>query len=205
MGKLDQKVLCIATEKLFNKVKWNGIKTDNLDYYYQLLLEHSEFKVRGVLEDDPRYKQIIPQIILRYQSKYFLHRQIGATEQRLNNLCPLPLGGHIEEFDMVDDGKDLIQTAMYRELYEEADVQARITKTTFLGLLYIEDENPVNHVHVGLVYIFDLDSDNVEIHEEGLETIGFVDLDYLIQNRETLTYWSRIIVDMMKAMTNNEL
>jgi predicted NUDIX family phosphoesterase len=198
MNKLDQKVLCISSQTLFKQGKWNGLKTTNLDYYYKLLLENSEFRVRGDLEEDPNFKQIIPQIILRYQGKYFLHRQVAGTEKRLNNLCPLLLGGHVEEFDRDDlEGKDLIQTATFRELDEEAEVNANITNSTFYGLIYLEDENPVNHVHVGLVYIFDLDSDKVKIREKELENIGFVDLEYLNENRETLTYWSRIIVDLL--------
>jgi len=35
---------------------------------------------------------------------------------------------------------------------------------------------------------------DVHVKEEGLEDIGFVSLDYLQSNVETLTYWSRIII-----------
>ena len=112
---------------LFVKGKWSGLKTKNLDYYYQLLLNKSEFKIRSQLENDPNYKQIIPQIILKYKDKYFLHKQINANEKRLNGLCPLPLGGHVEKFDLNND-QDVIQTALYRELDEEAQVNANIIK-----------------------------------------------------------------------------
>lgn len=200
--KNDQMILCIKSEYLFtaNNPKWNGLKTDNLDYIYKTLLEESEFRRRGDLEEDPNYKQIIPQVILRYKSEagetsYFLHKQVDGGETRLNQLCPLPLGGHVEEFDIGQE-KDLIQSALDRELFEEADVQSKVIDKKFLGLIYIEDENPVNHVHIGLVYIFDLDGKDVKIKEtEKLEDIGFIDLDYLKTNINTLNFWSRKIVE----------
>ena len=193
MGNLEENILCIKSEILFEKEKWEGLKTEDLDSYYKLLLEESTFRKRKDLENDPSYKQIIPRVVLKYGDKYFLHRQVKANESRLNSLCPLPLGGHVEEFDLGNE-KDILQTALEREVEEEADVKANIIDRKFSGLMYIEDENLVNHMHVGLFYIFTLDSDNVEMKEEGLETIGFVDTEYLNDHIEELTYWSRIFV-----------
>lgn len=200
MNKNDQIILSIKSDILFTEThpKWNGLKTDQLDEMYQLLLDNSEFLRRGDLEEDPNFKQIIPQVILRFKDfngvdKYFLHKQVAGGETRLNALCPLPLGGHVEEFDLGQD-KDIIQSALERELFEEADVQSNIIGRTFLGLIYLEDENPVNHVHVGLAYIFDLDGMDVTIKEiDKLEDIGFVSLQYLLENIDTLTFWSRVI------------
>jgi len=193
MSKHQQKILCINSDKLFRLGKWNGLQTESLDEYLNILREESEFKVRAELEEDPSYKQIIAQVLLRYKDKYFLHKQVNKTEERLNSLCPLPLGGHIEEFDIVKD-KDIFEIALDRELHEEAEVKSKILKKEFLGLVYIEDENPVNHVHVGLFYVYDLDGNDVHIKEEGLEDIGFVSLDYLKTNKETLTFWSRVVI-----------
>jgi len=188
-----EKILCISTDNLFRLGKWSGLKTDGLDKYIKLLNEESEFRVREELEQDPSYKQVITQVILRYKDKYFLHRQVNKSEERLNSLCPLALGGHTEEFDMVE-GKNILDVALDRELHEEVDLQSKILKKELLGLIYIEDENPVNAVHVGLFYVYDLDGTNVHTKEEGLEDIGFVSLEYLKSNKETLTFWSRVVI-----------
>lgn len=193
MGNHPEKILCIQSEKLFELGKWEGLQTKKLDQYLDVLRNESEFKVRDELEEDASYKQIIAQVVLRYKDKYFLHKQVNRSEGRLNSLCPLPLGGHIEEFD-VKSGKDIFEVALDRELHEEADVKSEILKKSFLGLVYLEDENPVNHVHVGLIYVYDLDGTDIHIREEGLEDIGFVSLDYLKTNEETLTFWSRVII-----------
>ncbi len=193
MSSHSEKILCISSEKLFRLGKWNGLQTENLDKYLKLLNEQSEFRVRDELEDDDSYKQVIAQVILRYKDKYFLHRQVNRSEERLNSLCPLALGGHTEEFDM-KEGEDILDVALERELHEEVELKSKILKKKLLGLMYIEDENPVNRVHVGLFYVYDLDGIDVHIKEEGLEDIGFVSLDYLKTNKETLTFWSRVII-----------
>jgi len=189
---MDEKILCIKEETLFKYGKWNGLMTSTPQKYLNLLRENGEFRARQELENDPEYKQIIAQVILRYKDKYFLHRQVKRNEERLNSLCPLPIGGHIEEIDL--KGEDILETALERELHEEVDLKSNIVKKTYLGLIYLEDDNPVNFVHVGFVYIFDLDGVDVHVKEEGLEDIGFVSLDYLKTNSEKLTYWSRIII-----------
>lgn len=195
MSKHTEKIMCIKSEKLFEKGKWQGVKTTDLDYYKKLIIDNQEFRPRNELENDPTYKQVIAQVVLRYENKYYLHRQEDRTETRLNGLSPLPLGGHIEEFDKdAEDGKDIIETALLRELHEEVEINVKIVSKNFLGLVYIEDENPVNSVHVGLVYIFDVSGEDVHIKEEGLKDIGFVSLDFLKKNKETLTYWSRLII-----------
>lgn len=196
-NKLSERIACIKSDTLFQKGKWNGMQTKNLPYYRDLILNNLEFKPRNKLEEDKRYKQIIAQVVLKYNDKYFLHKQVSKNEQRLNSLCPLPLGGHIELFDKEEEGMDIIETAMYREMNEEADIKANIVGKNFLGLVYVDDNNPVNLVHVGFVYLFELDTDDVSIKEEGLEDIGFVDIEYLRDNKESLTYWSREIIDYL--------
>jgi len=190
---MDEKILCIKGDTLFKDNKWNGFMVSDKEKYLQLLRDQSEFRVRRDLEKDPSYKQIIAQVILRYKGKYFLHRQVKRNEERLNSMCPLPLGGHIEKIDIKKE-QDIFTVALERELSEEVDVKSKILKREYLGLVYIEDENPVNHVHVGLVYVFDLDGMDVHVREDGLEDIGFVSLEYLKTNTEKLTYWSRIII-----------
>ena len=189
---MDEKILCIKEETLFKYGKWNGLMTSTPQKYLNLLRENGEFRARQELENDPEYKQIIAQVILRYKDKYFLHRQVKRNEERLNSLCPLPIGGHIEEIDSNSD--DILETALERELHKEVDLKSNIISKNYLGLIYLEDDNPVNLVHVGFVYIFDLDGVDVHVKEEGLEDIGFVSLDYLKTNSEKLTYWSRIII-----------
>jgi len=190
---MNEKILCIKGEYLFENGKWNGLITSDKESYLELLREKSEFRVRKDLEKDSTYKQIIGQVVLRHNGKYYLHRQVKKNEERLDSLCPLALGGHIEKID-VKKGEDIFEVAVQRELSEEVELGSKIINREYLGLVYIEDGHSVCDVHVGLVYVYDLDGMNVHVNEEGLEDIGFVSLDYLKTNTEKLTYWSRIII-----------
>lgn len=190
-----EKIACVKEDILFEDGKWNGLMNSNLDRYVSLIKSNMEFRPRDKLEIDPAYKQIIAQVVLKYGDRYFLHRQVARSEKRLNSLCPLPIGGHIEEFD--NTVGDAIENAMIREMNEEVFCGSKIIDKKFLGLIYIDDGNPVNKVHIGFVYIFELDGDDVHVKEEGLENIGFVDIEYLKDHLEDLTYWSREIISYL--------
>lgn len=190
---LSEKILCIKEDLLFEDGKWNGLKTDQIDKYLKLIQEKGEWIPRKDLENDSSYKQVIGQVILRYKDKYFLYKQVNRNETRLNGTHPLAFGGHIEEFDM-DPKKAFVDCLLDRELSEEALVESNIVGKKTLGLIYLEDDNPVNWMHLGLVSVFDLDGDNVKVREDGLEGVGFVSLDFLKNNKEILNFWSRIII-----------
>lgn len=190
-----EKIACIREDILFRYGRWDGLMNENLDRYVSLIKDNMEFHPRDELEVDPKYKQVIAQVVLKHGDKYFLHRQVARSEKRLNSLCPLPIGGHIEEFD--NTVGDAIDNAMVREMEEEVVCNSKIIDRRFLGLIYLDDGNFVNKVHVGFVYIFELDGDDVHIREEGLEEIGFVDIEYLKKNLDNLTYWSKEIISYL--------
>ncbi len=197
MASFDKEILCIKKDIFFAEDQWTGFRTEKLDESYNLLLEKSEFRLRADLENDPTYLQIIPQVLLRYGNKFYLHRQVNRNEKRLNSLCPLPLGGHVSEFELdKSSSEDSIQQALYRELSEEVTTDFEVTNKIFLGLVYLDD-NDVNRVHIGVVYIFDVSNDSAKVKEEGLETVGWVDVQYLYDHKEELTYWSRLMVEYL--------
>lgn len=186
------KILCIPTKVLMEKESWEGIQTNHLDYYYNLLIKSSEFKKRGPLETDPSYKQVIVQVVFEHNNKYFLHKRINTDEERIDGLAPLFIGGHIDIVD-IEKGKDLIDVAFEREIDEEVYLDSRVIEKKFLGLISLTD-NPVNSVHVGVMFLYKLDSQGVSIKEEGQEDLGWFDHDYLEENIDTLTYWSRDLI-----------
>ncbi|MCC7304477.1 hypothetical protein IT418_03650 [bacterium] len=197
-GKFRQRNLLYKESCFFRDTNWRGFYSEDKELYYNRLLNESEFRLRAILEEDKTYLQVIPQVILRHEGKYFLHRQVKRNEARLNSLCPLFLGGHVAEVELdKNSSEDYIQQALNREIAEEVTMNAKIINKTFLGLIYLDD-NEVNSVHIGVAYIFDVDGEDVKVREEGLETIGWVDKKYLQEHIEELTYWSRIVVDSLE-------
>ena len=143
--------------------KWQGLKTDNLDYYINLIKKNCEFKRRGDMENDPSFKQIIPYIIFNYKDKYFLYRYLKkAGEQRLKNDYIIGVGGHINQIDS-NFGGDILEAGMNREWNEEIDYKGKLDKK-LVGILN-DNRRLVESVHLGLVFLFRGDSPDILVKE----------------------------------------
>jgi len=165
MNKYDEQILVIKSNTLFKNGKWQGLKTDDLDYYTDLIRKNCEFKRRGDMEDDPSYKQIIPYILFNYQDKYFLYKYLRkAGEQRLKNDYIIGLGGHINLAD-VKEGEDILEAGRDREWAEEVDYQGKFLGKKLVGIL-ADNRRPVESVHLGLVYLFEGSTPNISIKEK---------------------------------------
>lgn len=164
MDKNDEKVLVVASDILFKDGVWQGLKTDNLDYYLDLIKNNCQFKRRGDVENDSSWQQIIPYMIFNFGDKYFIYKYLPeAGEKRLVDTYQLGVGGHINPID--DDGDaDIVEAGMMREWNEEVDFKGNILEKKLIGILN-DDSRPVEAVHLGLVYSFVGDSPEISIKE----------------------------------------
>lgn len=164
MNKEDEQVLVVPSSIIFEKGTWQGIKKDNLDYYVDLIKNNCQFKRRGDVETDNSFQQIIPYIVFNFKDKYFIYKYLPrAGEPRLVDTYQLGVGGHINREDG-DEDKDILETGMMREWSEEVDYKGNFTEKKLVGLLN-DDTNPVEQVHLGLVYNFTGDSPDISIKE----------------------------------------
>ncbi len=163
MSKDDELVLVIPSEILFEKGKWQGLKTADLDYYLDLIKNNCEFKRRGDVEQDDSFQQIIPYILFTCQDQFFVYKYLPAAgESRLVDTYQIGIGGHINPIDGAGD--DILEAGMMREWNEEVDYKGNIIEKKFIGLLK-DDSRQVEQVHVGLVFQFTGDSANIAIKE----------------------------------------
>lgn len=174
MNKDDEQILVIKSETIFAKGKWQGLKTDNLDYYIDLIKKNCEFKRRGDMENDPSWQQVIPYILFKFQDKYFLYKYLKkAGEQRLLNDYIIGVGGHINKDDVKpgaasaqgfgEPKEDVLEAGRDREWAEEVSFKGKLEKK-LVGILN-DDRRPVEAVHLGLIYIFSGDSPNIFVKE----------------------------------------
>lgn len=162
-NKDDEQVLVIKSDILFKDGKWQGLKTDNLDYYIDLIKKNCEFKRRGDVENDTSFQQIIPYIVFNYKDQYFLYRYLKkAGEQRLKNDFIIGVGGHINKDDVKPE-EDLIEAGRDREWDEEVEYKDKLEKK-LVGIL-ADDRRPVESVHLGLVYVFKGNTPNISVKE----------------------------------------
>jgi predicted NUDIX family phosphoesterase len=114
------------------------------------ILSRAEFIERSKAEQDFRYKQIIPYIVLQYRDKFLLIRRTPKQgEKRLHDKYSLGIGGHINTIDKAEG--DILETGMRRELNEEIQVH-REGECRLVGVIN-DDTTEVDRVHLGLVYL----------------------------------------------------
>lgn len=164
INKDDEQILVVKSDIIFGKGKWQGLKTDNLDYYIDLIKKNSEFKRRGDMENDPSWQQIIPYILFNYQDKYFLYKYLQkAGEQRLKNDYIIGVGGHINLEDVKGE-KDILEAGRDREWDEEVEYKDKFLEKKLVGIL-ADSRRMVESVHLGLVYVFTGSTPSISIKE----------------------------------------
>jgi predicted NUDIX family phosphoesterase len=171
MNKDDEQILVVKSDVIFEKGIWQGLKTENLDYYLDLIKNNCEFKRRGDVENDPSFQQIIPYMVFSFKdpvtgvNKFFAYRYIAnAGESRLiNNNYQIGVGGHINKDDL-ENQEDVLEAGKMREWEEEVNYNGGFISKKLVGILN-DDTNLVEEVHLGLVYNFVGDSPEISIKE----------------------------------------
>jgi predicted NUDIX family phosphoesterase len=192
MNKDDEQILVIKSDVLFKSGKWQGLKTDNLDYYIDLIKNNCEFKRRGDMENDASFQQIIPYMLFSFQDKFFAYKYIkNAGEQRLiNNDYQLGVGGHINKEDVGDN--DILETGMMREWNEEVDFKGNLISKKFVGIIN-DESRPVEQVHIGLVYHFVGDSPEIKVKETDKMEGALIDSKDLAGDKISQSVWMQIV------------
>ena len=193
----DESVLVIKRE-LFDEIgAFQGISTE-IDKYLPVFLNPSNnfFIHRELAEDDPTHKQIIPYAIFKHGDKFLKYlRGKKSGEQRLASKSSIGIGGHINQDDFNSSSleKDTYLTGIEREINEELIINCDYNNLPIA--LINDDSNDVGQVHLGVVHLFDLESDQVEAGEANIENLEFLSIDDLLREKDNLESWSQICVD----------
>ncbi|TSC94581.1 MAG: phosphoesterase (MutT family) [Parcubacteria group bacterium Licking1014_1] len=181
MSKDDEQILVVKSDIIFEKGKWQGLKTDNLDYYLELIKNNCEFERREDMENDASFQQIIPYIVFNFKDKYFVYRYLeNAGEKRLVGTYQVGIGGHINPIDG-DGEKNILEAGMMREWNEEVDFKGNLLNKKLVGILN-DDSRPVEQVHLGLVYNFTGDSSEISIKETDKMAGELVDINKITEH-----------------------
>lgn len=192
MSKDDELVLVVPADIIFEKGRWQGLKTDNLDYYLNLINKNYQFKRRGDVENNASFQQIIPYIVFNFKNKYFIYKYLpGAGEKRLVDSYQIGVGGHINLVDL--DEYNVLEAGMMREWNEEVEYKGNILEKKFIGILN-DDSRPVEAVHLGLVYSFTGDSPEIFIKETDKMKGELIELKDIMEHiKENTSTWIQIV------------
>ena len=198
----DESVLVIKRE-LFDEIgTFQGISTE-IDKYLPAFLNPSNnfFIHRELAEDDPTHKQIIPYAIFKHGDKFLKYlRGKKSGEQRLASKSSIGIGGHINQDDFNSSSleKDTYLTGIEREINEELIINCDYNNLPIA--LINDDSNDVGQVHLGVVHLFDLESDQVEAGEANIENLEFLSSEDLLREKDNLESWSQICVDHLNEI-----
>jgi len=209
--KKNEKVLVVAREVIFENEHWQGLKTENLDYYLNLIKNNFQFRQRNEVENDSSWQQIIPYIVFNFQDKYFLYRYLKlAGEKRLKNDYLLGIGGHINPADKRlvkedkssfpptecrlrdEGGKDILEVGLMREWNEEVLYKGNLLEKKLIGILN-DEKRPVEAVHLGLVYLFIGDSPKIFVREKDVLEGKLIKLKDLGKKLKKTGGWAPIV------------
>ena len=190
--------ILVIKRSLFEQIgSFEGFQPDANRYLDAILAKGNNFfMARPDAETDPTHKQIIPYSIFHHKGRYLAYTRGGKSgEKRLVSKRSIGIGGHINPHDERENS--LASTTYFNGVEREIDEELRIAGThtqRVIGLIN-DDSNEVGQVHLGVVHLFELESDEVESNEDAIQDIQFWTIEELLQNKDELETWSNICVD----------
>jgi predicted NUDIX family phosphoesterase len=185
---LSEQVLVVPRPALVPEPGWRGVRSCDLPAVLATIEAAGRFEPRAAVEDDPGLKQLIPYLVVRDGSSYFLMRRTrGGADARLHDLGSIGVGGHL------NPGDDDVLGGLRREWHEEVEA-AFDPQPRFVGLLN-DDTTPVGRVHLGLVFEIDAAGRPVAIREKDKLSGGFAPADAVRAVADQLETWSRLVFE----------
>ncbi|MCB1063467.1 MAG: hypothetical protein KDN20_11175 [Verrucomicrobiae bacterium] len=199
----DENILVIS-RALFDELgAFEGLSLEP-ERYLPAILDpaNNYFLARDDAEEDPSHKQIIPYAIFKHGDR-FLHyvRGGGSGEKRLAAKGSIGIGGHInqEDFDaQAHLDKDTYTIGVEREIDEELNIEGGHTQR--IVALINDETNPVGQVHLGVVHLFELETDRVTSNEDNITELEFFTIEELQARRDRLETWSQSCLDGLSTL-----
>jgi predicted NUDIX family phosphoesterase len=191
----EELVLAVPRRVLMPDPGWRGIRSDlwTGDRFEALVAEHGEYRPRGEVEPDRSWKQVIPYLVLRDGSRYFLMRRTRAGgDARLHDLWTIGVGGHL------NPGDGDLAGGLRREWREE--IRASFEPEFELIGLINDDATDVGSVHVGAVYVADARGREVTVLETEKLTGAFAEPGEVARVVDRMESWSALVFQHLEGV-----
>src|SRR5467141_2494757 len=147
----EERVLCFERKLLEELGVFEGLSLE-IEKYLPVVTasSHLLYLNRSDAEQDKRYKQLIPYVLVICHGKLLRYRRgKGGQETRLHGLYSVGIGGHISDEDHGLFSNDRgYQEGMRRELMEEVAID--VVKEVPVAVIN-DDSTEVGYVHFGVV------------------------------------------------------
>ena len=191
----DELVLVIPRSALMADPGWRGLRSDRMTGpdFEALIARAGEFRPRGEMERDRSWKQVIPYLVLRDGSRYFLMRRTKAgSDTRLHDLWTIGVGGHL------NPGDGELAGGLRREWREEVDAGFE-PEFALIGLIN-DDDTDVGSVHVGAVYVAEARGREVRIRETEKLSGAFAEPAEVAAVVDRMESWSALVFEHLEGV-----
>ena len=203
IGAMKDEMILVVRRALFDELgAFQGLNFEIGRYLPALLArENNFFTARPAAETDPSLKQIIPYVLLVHEGRV-LHYVRGkkAGEQRLVAKGSIGIGGHMNDGDgsLFNLDEKHYKIVVEREIHEELHLTAKFEN--HIVALLNDDTTEVGRVHLGVVHIFKLESNDVRKREQMITELQFLDRAGLAARRDALESWSQFCCDQLDQL-----
>jgi len=196
----EERVLCFERRLLEELGVFQGLNLD-VERYLPALTSTSRlvYLNRSDAEQDKRYKQLIPYVLLICGDKILRYRRgKGGQETRLHGMYSVGIGGHISEEDHgLFSSNRGYHDGMRRELLEEVAVDE--VKEAAVAVIN-DDSTDVGSVHFGVVHVMHVTSENVSGRRSGILSPEFVPSADALKDPSGYESWSRFCLEHLTVL-----
>ncbi len=178
---------------------------ETVNRYVERIRTHGFFVERRKAEQDSRWKQIIPYVVVKQDDRILLlERKNKQGEARLHGKRSIGVGGHVNPID--EDSQHVLAAGLHREVEEELDVGGpyQVKVAGFLN----DDATDVGSVHFGMVALLTT-SAPVSIRETDMMDGRLVSPQELTelhqQDPDRFETWSSLLLDRLNDVLKADL
>ncbi|KYC90941.1 hypothetical protein [Bacillus amyloliquefaciens] len=206
MNKMDEIILAAPRSDVFQNemLTFQGVNSeDERIVKIMAQIEAHFFEIRrGDAEEDPRFKQPIPYVVIRRDDEVFVYERLaGGGESRLHNKLSLGFGGHMNPMEGAASFSEVLKQNTDRELAEELYIREEDKQNIVTLGLINDDENDVGKVHIGILSALQLASAaQVEVIEKDQIAGRWMKLSELKEENvyQRLEAWSQFVADILQ-------
>ncbi|KAF6604294.1 MULTISPECIES: hypothetical protein [unclassified Bacillus (in: firmicutes)] len=206
MNKMDEIILAAPRSDVFQNemLTFQGVNSeDERIIKIMAQIEAHFFEIRrGDAEEDPRFKQPIPYVVIRRDDEVFVYERLaGGGESRLHNKLSLGFGGHMNPMEGAASFSEVLKQNTDRELAEELYIREEDKQNIVTLGLINDDENDVGKVHIGILSALQLaPAAQVEVKEKDQIAGRWMKLSELKEENvyQRLEAWSKFVADILQ-------
>jgi predicted NUDIX family phosphoesterase len=196
----EERVLCFPRKLLEEVGVFEGLSPE-VERYLPAVTSPSRlvYLNRTDAEQDRRYKQLVPYVLLICNGKILRYRRgRGGQETRLHGLFSVGIGGHISEEDHGLFSKDLgYRDGMRREIMEEVAVEE--VKESAVAVIN-DDSTEVGYVHFGVVHVMHVANETVVGWRSGIVGPEFIPIVEAVKGASGYESWSRLCLENLELL-----